>query len=58
MRTTSSLTRAALITLVGATTLGAQRAVVRVTAQDSSGAPVTSAELTIVRGIRDVVGLG
>jgi hypothetical protein len=59
MRINSSLTRAACIGLVAATTLGAQsRAVVRVTARDSLGAPIPSAELTIVRGIRDVVARG
>ena len=59
MRINSSITRAALIAGVTATTLGAQsRAVVRVTARDSLGAPITSAELTIVHGIRDVVARG
>ena len=59
MRINSSITRAALIASVTAATLGAQsRAVVRVTARDSLGAPITSAELTVVRGIRDVVARG
>jgi len=45
----------------GAATAGAQstgRAIVRVTARDSSGAPVTGAELTVTRGLHDVVATG
>ena len=37
---------------------GAPSAVVRVVAVDSSGAPVRSAEVTITRGLRDVVARG
>lgn len=59
MRINPSLARAALITLAAASALGAQsRTVVRVTARDSLGTPVPNAELTIVRGIRDVVARG
>lgn len=53
---------ATAILVVGlASTAGAQTprpAVVRVVAVDSSGAPVKSAELTITRGLRDVVARG
>jgi hypothetical protein len=35
-----------------------RRVVVRVVATDSTGAPVTSAELTVIRGIRDVLARG
>jgi hypothetical protein len=61
MSTRSLSSRAGVIALIAASTLGAQSrnlAVVRVTARDSSGAPITSAELTVVRGIRDVVARG
>lgn len=59
--TTTSFARATVIALFAATTAGAQAknlAVVRVTATDSSGAPVTAAELAVVRGLRDVVARG
>lgn len=49
------------VALVCAATAGAQstsRAVVRVSARDSSGVPVQKAELTLVRGLRDVVARG
>lgn len=47
---------ASIGTIAGAQT---QRAtVLRVVATDSSGAPVTAAELTVIRGLRDVVARG
>jgi hypothetical protein len=50
-----------LAVLVGGSVAGAQavpRAYVRVTARDSSGAPIGSAELTVTRGLKDVVARG
>lgn len=49
------------VLVVSATTARSQsapRAVVRVSARDSTGAPVTQAELTVVHGLRDVVARG
>lgn len=61
----SPMTRLAIaltvVTVASATAAHAQatpRAFVRVTARDSSGAPIPSAELTITRGLRDVVARG
>jgi len=56
MRTTS--VGLAAVALIAASAAGAQslpRAFVRVTAVDSSGNPVTDAELTISRGLKDIV---
>jgi hypothetical protein len=54
--------RLALVALVaGAVAARAQtapHATVRVTAKDSSGTPITGAELTITRGLKDVVARG
>jgi hypothetical protein len=62
MRTPSPRFAAAALALIAiASVAGAQkqpRAFVRVTARDSSGAPVTDAELTIKRGLRDIVAQG
>jgi hypothetical protein len=63
MSTRSLLNRAATAATIVlmATTAGAQSkniAVVRITARDSSGASIPSAELTIVHGLRDVVARG
>jgi hypothetical protein len=52
---------AALVTLAvsaGAQSSTANRAFVRVTAKDSSGAPISAAEITVTRGLRDVVARG
>ena len=52
---------AADVALAGATIAGAQspaRATIHVTAHDSSGAPVTGAELTVIQGLNDVLAHG
>ena len=53
---------AATFAIIGAATVaGAQapsRSLVRVTARDSSGAPVSSAELTVTRGVHDIIARG
>lgn len=61
MSAVSSLRRAGMLSLIAVVGAGAQarsNAVVRVTARDSSGAPITAAELTVTRGLRDVVAQG
>ena len=61
MRNPSMRLGAALALITLTSVAGAQkfpRAYVRVTARDSSGAPVTDAELTIKRGLKDVVAQG
>jgi hypothetical protein len=63
MRTLTINPQIAAIALLAsiATSSGAQTqrpTVLRVVATDSSGAPVSSAELTVVRGVRDVVAHG
>jgi hypothetical protein len=61
----SAITRivalSAAFTFIGAAAGAAQspaRATIHVTAHDSSGAPVTDAELTVTRGLRDVLAHG
>src|SRR5689334_12659195 len=61
MGRTYSLSIGTLALVVAAATAGSQtatRAVVRVSARDSSGVPVQRAELTLVHGLRDVVARG
>lgn len=63
MRTIIGMHRFATAMLVAglasvASAQGSRPAVVRIVAVDSSGAPVRSAELTITRGLRDVVARG
>ena len=61
MGRTYSLSLAVLTLTLSAATASSQsatRAVVRVSARDSSGVPVQRAELTLVHGVRDVVARG
>ena len=58
---TSSIALAAALVLGGAQSARAQspaRATIHVTAHDSSGAPVTGAELTVIQGLNDVLARG
>ena len=57
--TPSSIRLAALAVFAFTTATGAQsvpRAFVSVTARDSTGVPITSAEITLTRGLKDVIG--
>lgn len=49
---------ALIFSAAAASSQSATRAVVRVSARDSSGVPVQKAELTLVRGLRDVIARG
>jgi hypothetical protein len=57
--TPTSIRLAALAVFAFTTAAGAQslpRAFVAVTARDSTGVPITSAEITLTRGLKDVIG--
>jgi hypothetical protein len=60
MRFTSLVARVGIVTLSLATIAGAQlpTGFIRVTARDSSGAPVPAAELVVSKGLRDVIARG
>lgn len=60
-RVVAAFSVATAISLAAAAAAGAQtsaRATIHVAARDSTGAPVTGAELTVTRGLRDVLAQG